>query len=30
VQIQGTNNDRFHIAADIVAKPVSGEKEQTP
>ncbi len=30
VQIQGTNNDRFHIAADIVATPPSGDKEQTP
>ena len=30
VQIQGTNNDRFHIAADIVATTASGEKEQTP
>ncbi len=30
VQIQGTNNDRFHIAADIVATPASGETEQAP
>jgi len=30
VQIQGTNNDRFHIAADIAATPASGEKEQAP
>jgi len=30
VQIQGTNNDRFHIAADIAATPASSEKEQAP
>jgi general secretion pathway protein L len=28
VQVQGTNNDRFHIAADIVVSPESAEKEQ--
>jgi len=30
VQIQGTDKDRFHVVADIVATPASGEKEQTP
>jgi len=28
IQIQGTDKDRFHIVADIVATPASSEKEQ--
>jgi general secretion pathway protein L len=30
VQIQGTNNDRFHIAASVVETPADGMEEQAP
>lgn len=30
VQIQGTNNDRFHIAASVIEAPAGGMEEQAP